>query len=259
MSQQHDLAAGSSGSPNSDNPEDYSSPFEIVRNKDASYERLERWRRAALVLNSSRRLRYTLDLKKDEEEKEQLISNIRENAQTTHGEFVVESEQLASMAGNQTILDPIPQPLNSPPPSIIEDSPQLRSTTIADPESQQVISDNDQQNLLIKSVILAFCFTAALELYLHLTQQHSKPSISVSLFSLGILLTFSLLLLAKLARSDKVSKLLEKAAIVAGAATFYYMIRFAFPLRFKLVIWSISSIALLILVIYNRTFHSHTA
>ncbi|XP_073098761.1 calcium-transporting ATPase 5, plasma membrane-type isoform X1 [Elaeis guineensis] len=55
------------------------STFEIPP-KNAPIERLRRWRQAALVLNASRRFRYTLDLKKDEE-KEQIRSKIRAHAQ----------------------------------------------------------------------------------------------------------------------------------------------------------------------------------
>ncbi|CAL4971071.1 unnamed protein product [Urochloa decumbens] len=54
-------------------------PFDIP-NKRAPVERLRRWRQAALVLNASRRFRYTLDLKK-EEEKEQIRRKIRAHAQ----------------------------------------------------------------------------------------------------------------------------------------------------------------------------------
>ncbi|KAI8015115.1 Calcium-transporting ATPase 8, plasma membrane-type [Camellia lanceoleosa] len=47
-----------------------STPFDIYRTKDASkdtsLERLRRWRQAALVLNATRRFRYTLDLKREE-------------------------------------------------------------------------------------------------------------------------------------------------------------------------------------------------
>ncbi|XP_052181761.1 calcium-transporting ATPase 10, plasma membrane-type-like [Diospyros lotus] len=57
-----------------------SNPFDISRTKDASIDRLRRWRQAALVLNASRRFRYTLDLKK-EEEKKQTIRKIRAHAQ----------------------------------------------------------------------------------------------------------------------------------------------------------------------------------
>ncbi|KAJ0984186.1 hypothetical protein J5N97_002542 [Dioscorea zingiberensis] len=55
--------------------------------KNASIERLRRWRQAALVLNASRRFRYTLDLKK-EEEKEQIRRKIRAHAQVIRAAFL---------------------------------------------------------------------------------------------------------------------------------------------------------------------------
>ncbi|XP_057501370.1 calcium-transporting ATPase 10, plasma membrane-type-like isoform X2 [Actinidia eriantha] len=64
-----------------------SDPFEIYRTKDASVDRLRRWRQAALVLNASRRFRYTLDLKKEEERK-QTIRKIRAHAQVIRAAFL---------------------------------------------------------------------------------------------------------------------------------------------------------------------------
>ncbi|KAH0452769.1 hypothetical protein IEQ34_017093 [Dendrobium chrysotoxum] len=55
--------------------------------KNVPIERLRRWRQAALVLNASRRFRYTLDLKK-EEEKEQLRRKIRAHAQVIRAAFL---------------------------------------------------------------------------------------------------------------------------------------------------------------------------
>ncbi|XP_020109417.1 calcium-transporting ATPase 8, plasma membrane-type-like isoform X2 [Ananas comosus] len=55
--------------------------------KNAPIERLKRWRQAALVLNASRRFRYTLDLKK-EEEKEQIRRKIRAHAQVIRAAFL---------------------------------------------------------------------------------------------------------------------------------------------------------------------------
>ncbi|KAL9684528.1 hypothetical protein QQ045_021969 [Rhodiola kirilowii] len=54
--------------------------FDITRTKNASTERLKKWRQAALVLNASRRFRYTLDLRR-EEEKKQAIRRIRAHAE----------------------------------------------------------------------------------------------------------------------------------------------------------------------------------
>ncbi|XP_010323145.2 auto-inhibited Ca2 -transporting ATPase 10 isoform X1 [Solanum lycopersicum] len=75
--QNEDLEAGSSSKSIDD---DCGSPFDIPRTKSAPIDRLKRWRQAALVLNASRRFRYTLDLKKEEERK-QLIAKIRTHAQ----------------------------------------------------------------------------------------------------------------------------------------------------------------------------------
>ncbi|KAK2982967.1 hypothetical protein RJ640_019245, partial [Escallonia rubra] len=80
-----DPEAGNGRSPSGfrggdDDDDGNSGPFDIVRTKSASVDRLKRWRQAALVLNASRRFRYTLDLKK-EEEKKKIIAKIRTHAQ----------------------------------------------------------------------------------------------------------------------------------------------------------------------------------
>ncbi|KAJ1439835.1 P-type ATPase [Sesbania bispinosa] len=118
---ENDIEAGPASRRSSDvDDSDFSSPFDIARTKNASIERLRRWRQAALVLNASRRFRYTLDLKK-EEEKKQILRKIRAHAQairaaylfkaaggqvsetikppsTSTGEFPIGQEQLASIS-----------------------------------------------------------------------------------------------------------------------------------------------------------------
>ncbi|XP_047965262.1 calcium-transporting ATPase 10, plasma membrane-type-like [Salvia hispanica] len=75
-----DLEAGSSRRDYPEDEDDGDGPFDIFRTKSAPVHRLRRWRQAALVLNASRRFRYTLDLKKAEERR-QLIAKIRTHAQ----------------------------------------------------------------------------------------------------------------------------------------------------------------------------------
>ncbi|KAM0910634.1 hypothetical protein ACQ4PT_014020 [Festuca glaucescens] len=58
-----------------------------IPSKNASYDRLHRWRQAALVLNASRRFRYTLDLER-QEEKENLRRMIRAHAQVIRAVFL---------------------------------------------------------------------------------------------------------------------------------------------------------------------------
>ncbi|KAM0021315.1 putative P-type Ca(2+) transporter [Helianthus debilis subsp. tardiflorus] len=61
-------------------------PFNIVSTKSAPVNRLRRWREATLVLNASRRFRYTLDLKK--EEKEVTLAKIRAQAQIIRAAYL---------------------------------------------------------------------------------------------------------------------------------------------------------------------------
>ncbi|XP_054781751.1 calcium-transporting ATPase 9, plasma membrane-type-like isoform X2 [Prosopis cineraria] len=80
-----------------DLPVDPEDPFDIAQTKNAPPEALRRWRQAALVLNASRRFRYTLDLKK-EEEKQQKKNLIRAHAQ------VVRAALLFKLAGEREIV-----------------------------------------------------------------------------------------------------------------------------------------------------------
>ncbi|EOY26435.1 Autoinhibited Ca(2+)-ATPase 9 isoform 4 [Theobroma cacao] len=80
---------------------DPSNPFDIAHTKNAPLETLQRWRQAALVLNASRRFRYTLDLRK-EEEKEQRKRMIRAHAQ------VIRAALLFKLAGEKQIVPGTP-------------------------------------------------------------------------------------------------------------------------------------------------------
>ncbi|KAI5557595.1 hypothetical protein BDE02_18G114500 [Populus trichocarpa] len=92
--QQDDLEAGENRSTDVGRDADSSSgPFDIVSTKNAPIDSLRRWRKAALVLNASRRFRYTMDLKK-EEEKRRILSKIRAHAQ------VIWAAHLFKEAGN---------------------------------------------------------------------------------------------------------------------------------------------------------------
>ncbi|OIW09320.1 hypothetical protein TanjilG_01291 [Lupinus angustifolius] len=72
-------------------------PFDITQTKNVPPESLKRWRQASFVLNASRRFRYTLDLKK-EEEKEEKKSMIRAHAQ------VIRAALLFRLAGERELV-----------------------------------------------------------------------------------------------------------------------------------------------------------
>ncbi|KAI9378712.1 hypothetical protein POPTR_018G139800v4 [Populus trichocarpa] len=105
--QQDDLEAGENRSTDVGRDANSSSgPFDIVSTKNAPIDSLRRWRKAALVLNASRRFRYTLDLKK-EEEKRRILSKIRAHAQ------VIWAAHLFKEAGNNRVngdTEPHPPP-----------------------------------------------------------------------------------------------------------------------------------------------------
>ncbi|KAF7814672.1 calcium-transporting ATPase 9, plasma membrane-type-like [Senna tora] len=71
-------------------------PFDVAQTKNAPPETLQRWRQASLVLNASRRFRYTLDLKKGEEEEHQK-GLIRAHAQ------VIRAALLFRLAGERDL------------------------------------------------------------------------------------------------------------------------------------------------------------
>ncbi|XP_027353594.1 calcium-transporting ATPase 8, plasma membrane-type-like [Abrus precatorius] len=108
---ENDLEAGPATrrSADIDDPGDFSDPFDIARTKNASIERLRRWRQAALVLNASRRFRYTLDLKK-EEEKKQILRKIRAHAQAIRAAYLFKAAGREGGQLSETVIPP-PTPI----------------------------------------------------------------------------------------------------------------------------------------------------
>ncbi|KAF7837972.1 calcium-transporting ATPase 8, plasma membrane-type [Senna tora] len=122
-----DIEAASSSSGDCDEVDSSSDPFGITRTKNAPIERLKRWRsefqvfhllsvnmvefrmQAALVLNASRRFRYTLDLKK-EEEKRQILRKIRAHAQAIRAAYLFK-EAAAKQVNGLGTTSPPPNPL----------------------------------------------------------------------------------------------------------------------------------------------------
>ncbi|KAI3801602.1 hypothetical protein L1987_29711 [Smallanthus sonchifolius] len=102
-----DLESGGGSSGGYEEYESVYDPFDIVRTKSAPVDRLRRWRQAALVLNASRRFRYTLDLKRAEEKKE-ILAKIRTHAQ------VIRAAYLFQAAGEKTDETPKAPPSTIP-------------------------------------------------------------------------------------------------------------------------------------------------
>ncbi|KAI4379676.1 hypothetical protein MLD38_005941 [Melastoma candidum] len=79
-------------------------PFHFSSTKNVPIDRLRRWRQAALVLNASRRFRYTLDLKR-EEEKTITLRKIRAHAQAIRAAHLF---QAAGAQSNGTVKPSVP-------------------------------------------------------------------------------------------------------------------------------------------------------
>ncbi|XP_017258402.1 calcium-transporting ATPase 9, plasma membrane-type isoform X3 [Daucus carota subsp. sativus] len=91
-----------------DDEEDFDDPFDIAHTKHAPHHSLRRWREAALVLNATRRFRYTLDLQ-SLEAREKRSKLIRAHA------LVIRAALLFKLAGEQSIVgdeEPSPSPSN---------------------------------------------------------------------------------------------------------------------------------------------------
>ncbi|GAB2218303.1 hypothetical protein Drorol1_Dr00001523 [Drosera rotundifolia] len=98
-----DIEAGDGGG---DGEEGTGSPFDIRSTKNVPVRRLRRWRQAALVLNASRRFRYTLDLKKQEAKKE-IERKIRTHAQVIRAAYLFKEAGEKVKAPSKTLSPPI--------------------------------------------------------------------------------------------------------------------------------------------------------
>ncbi|KAL4652717.1 hypothetical protein ACB092_01G251500 [Castanea dentata] len=106
----NDAESGGGSRGEEEDEESSSNPFDITSTKNASIARLRKWRQAALVLNASRRFRYTLDLKR-EEEKQQLLRKVRANVEAIRAanRFKAAGEQ-TNVSGTLEASPPPPSP-----------------------------------------------------------------------------------------------------------------------------------------------------
>ncbi|KAH7572516.1 hypothetical protein JRO89_XS04G0268300 [Xanthoceras sorbifolium] len=93
----HDFEVGNTRSDEDENP------FDIPpTTNNASIDSLRRWRKAALVLNTSRRFRLTLDLKNGKE-KQQALTKIRAHAQAIRAAYDFQQEAARQSNGTDNL------------------------------------------------------------------------------------------------------------------------------------------------------------
>ncbi|TXG72762.1 hypothetical protein EZV62_001341 [Acer yangbiense] len=142
-------------------------------------------------------------------------------------------------------------PTSDPPSS----SGQLSSSSSADDlEAQQpvtapvvVVEQNHSQFWLQwRNIVMAFCFSSALEIALLFAQTKSQLPLSFYILSLAILLTFLCLFVANFIgpHFTNTAQLLEKIAALLVATTVVFTIAIPLPLILKCVIWVLYAVAL---------------
>ncbi|TXG72763.1 hypothetical protein EZV62_001342 [Acer yangbiense] len=131
-------------------------------------------------------------------------------------------------------------------------SGQLSSSSSADDlEAQQPVTPPVEQNqrqfwLQWRNIVMAFCFTSALEIALLFAQTKSQLPLSFYILSLAILLTFLCLFVANFIgpHFTNTAQVLEKIAALLFATTVVFTIAIPLPLILKCVIWALYAIAL---------------
>ncbi|KAJ4723585.1 putative GTPase IMAP family member 1 [Melia azedarach] len=159
----------------------------------------------------------------------------------------------------QSFLSQLP-PRSDPPPSSLPTLP-ASSPSTRDSDSQAVSAPNTQQvqnpnQILLQwqNVVMAFCFTSALEIALLFAQTKSQLPVSFYFLSFVILLVFLSLFVAKFVGEEFVftSEVLEKVAILLAATSFILTITIPLPLSFKFAVWTLYVVCLFIVVICNK-------
>ncbi|KAJ4723581.1 putative GTPase IMAP family member 1 [Melia azedarach] len=163
---------------------------------------------------------------------------------------------LTSVQSFLSQLRPRSDPSRSSSPTLPVSSPSIRdseSQAVTAPNTQQVHNPN-QFLLQWQNVVMAFCFTSALEIALLFAQTKSQLSVSFYLLSFVVLLIFLSLFVAKFVGEKFVftSQVLEKVAVLLAATSLILTITIPLPLRLKCAAWTLYALCLFIVVICNK-------
>lgn len=104
-----------------------------------------------------------------------------------------------------------------------------------------------QQQMDWSVLVLGFCLTSATEIAMQSLQAKTQLPLSVHLVSMGMVLAFACIFMAKFvpSRFPNHAKGLEYAGIFCAATAFFLAITVAVPLCLKLISWSIYVLILL--------------
>ncbi|KAL5848333.1 hypothetical protein ACOSQ4_006346 [Xanthoceras sorbifolium] len=147
--------------------------------------------------------------------------------------------------------------LSSDPPSSSGPLSSSSSTT-DDPEVQPVTApvvvveqNHNQLWLQWRNIVMAFCFTSALEIALLFAQTKFQLPLCFHFLSFAILLTFLCLFVANFIgpHFTNIAQVLEKIAVLIVATALVFTIAIPLPLSLKCITWGLYAIALFTVLI----------
>ncbi|KAJ0035883.1 hypothetical protein Pint_25847 [Pistacia integerrima] len=126
-----------------------------------------------------------------------------------------------------------------PPPSS-----QPPSSSSTDIESQAAVVPQQNHNPLLHqwgNILMAFCFTSALEIAILSAQIQSQLPVSFHILSFAILLIFLFLLVSSFIghHFKTINQVLELVSVILFATTFVFTIAIPFRLSLKCLAWTL--------------------
>ncbi|GMN54207.1 hypothetical protein TIFTF001_023339 [Ficus carica] len=107
----------------------------------------------------------------------------------------------------------------------------------------------------VAEIMVAVCYTAAIDIAVMSLQIHSQLPISFFLVLLAVLFAFSSFLISKfLSKFRKAARVLDRAGVFFAVTGFFIAISIPFPLCLQIITWTVYSICLFVVVLCNYFF-----
>ncbi|KAK9278600.1 hypothetical protein L1049_028173 [Liquidambar formosana] len=140
-----------------------------------------------------------------------------------------------------------PRPPSSPPSPALDLEAQVATSVHA----------QAQQNPNWLKIVLAFCFSSAIEIALQSVQSqysHAQLPQTFHLLSLAILFSFASLFVAKFitSKSPVAARVLEQVGVFFAATAFFLAVTIPLPQSLKWIAWAVYAVCVLTILICHR-------
>ncbi|KAK9278970.1 hypothetical protein L1049_028552 [Liquidambar formosana] len=137
-----------------------------------------------------------------------------------------------------------PRPPSSPPSPALDSEAQVATSVLA----------QAQQNLNWLKIVLAFCFSSAIDIALQSVQSHPQLPQTFHLLSLAILFSFASLFVAKFicSKFPIAAQVLEQVSVFFAATAFFLAVTIPFPQSLKCTTWAVYAVCVLTILICHR-------